>query len=534
MRGSRSAGEQGEDDVASPKKKRRVGMEPSSEVEMEGTMGMSSTVGGYGDRVSLYRMSRSPACLLDLLGSGLLSLQLRHPLKLNRKHLTLSTFTRYLSSYLERMTEDTWSTSNLASSSSSSRSSFANKTGDLESPESLEFAAKYMPELTWPTKEIQAVLVRKKAYAEKESGGPLDRGREVGGDDSTPRAHKVLRTGGTPRRYNPPGSSSSSTSIADENSQEYGSSTSTISGACSLDHLMHVDYLRDLADRVLRQEYRRRGERRRAQTPGLDRDQEKKKRSEEKEEYRQGRKRKLRRLFREGIRLKMMDEGSIVEVTLTSQDMEEQKIERQARRRKKATQGGDSLDAAWEASFGTSISDSVLGERSGWMNMDSLGGGSRSFLGSQSRSRGMVSSQKVLLANQMFPRPNGLGPARDESDDSEDESRLAGNSNPDNDKPDPIGYVSLSARVIGLAIMHVLNMDSWDRTKTWIPSHDPRRTNGMTIDEIRRRIAGLHERWERVGLDVVDAGIEDLLARGIVTKFGKGWKPTKGRLEGIF
>jgi hypothetical protein len=35
-------------------------MEPSSEVEMEGTMGMSSTVGGYGDRVSHYQMNRIP------------------------------------------------------------------------------------------------------------------------------------------------------------------------------------------------------------------------------------------------------------------------------------------------------------------------------------------------------------------------------------------------------------------------------------------------------------------------------------------
>jgi hypothetical protein len=36
----------------SPLKKRRLGAEPSSEVEMNGTMGMSSTATGYGDRVS--------------------------------------------------------------------------------------------------------------------------------------------------------------------------------------------------------------------------------------------------------------------------------------------------------------------------------------------------------------------------------------------------------------------------------------------------------------------------------------------------
>jgi hypothetical protein len=39
-------------DVGSPLKKRRLGAEPSSEVEMNGTMGMSSTATGYGDRVS--------------------------------------------------------------------------------------------------------------------------------------------------------------------------------------------------------------------------------------------------------------------------------------------------------------------------------------------------------------------------------------------------------------------------------------------------------------------------------------------------
>ena len=37
-------------DAGSPLKKRRLGAEPSSEAEMGGTMGMSSTA-GYGDRV---------------------------------------------------------------------------------------------------------------------------------------------------------------------------------------------------------------------------------------------------------------------------------------------------------------------------------------------------------------------------------------------------------------------------------------------------------------------------------------------------
>jgi hypothetical protein len=300
---------------------------------------------------------------------------------------------------------------------------------------------------------------------------------------------------------------------------------------------MHVSYLRDLADRVLRQEYRRRGERRRAETTGLiDRDMEKAKRREEKEEYRRARQRKLKKLFREAIRLKMIEEGSIVEVSLTAEDLEEQRIERDTRRRKKASRGMDSLDAAWEASFGnnTTLSESgILGDKSGWTNMDSLGSGSLSFTGSQGRSNRSTGSQKMLLADRMFPRPTGLVPTKDESDESDAAPDKLGALDNEEEKPDPIGYVSLSARVIGLAILHVLHLDGWDRTKQFIGKSNPRYENGPTVEDIRRRIASLHERWERVGVDVVDAGVEDLVARGLVARYGKGWKAVKSRLEGL-
>ncbi|KAG7549036.1 hypothetical protein FFLO_03072 [Filobasidium floriforme] len=521
----------------SPLKKRRLGAEPSSEVEMNGTMGMSSTATGYGDR-------------------------LRHPLKLHRKHLTLTTFTRYLSSYLERMTETTWST---AASSSSNRSGGINiniNTADLESPETLDFAAKYLPELQWPTREMQAIFRKRKEAKEREraatagvnpiltSVGPLDRPRDRGGNDETPRAHRILRTNLTPRRQPSSGSISmvmpvsGSVTVSDENSNSSGGSTvEVISGACSLDHLMHVDYLRDLADRVLRQEYRRRGERRKAQattdpsklTNG--REEERAKRKADKEEYRRERKRKLRRLFREGIRLKMMEEGSIVEVALTEEDLKEQRVEREARRSRKkmleAEGGADSFERGWDASFASTFSisnGSVLGDKTDWTNVST-----RSTVGNRSQWPGSASqSQKILLANRMFPRPPGMVVNEDESDDSEGDRRDRISKNDkdvDLEKPDPIGYVSLTSRVIGIAILHILHLDAWDRTRKYILRGDLRNGNGLTVEEIHKRIARLHERWEKVGLDVVDAGVEDLLAGGSIARFGKGWKAVKIRTE---
>ena len=174
----------------------------------------------------------------------------------------MSTFTRYLSSYLERMTEATWSTPLTR----------INKVGDLESAQVIEFAAKYFPELRWPPKEMRAAMRRRKEARERDSLPTLPLDRVRSGKDDTPKAHRVLRTNLTPKR------ALSSGSIAiDENSNSSGGSTiEAISGACSLDHLMHVEYLRDLADRVLRQEYRRRGERRRAETlAGSSREEEK-------------------------------------------------------------------------------------------------------------------------------------------------------------------------------------------------------------------------------------------------------------------
>jgi hypothetical protein len=485
--------------------------------------------------------------------------QLRHPLKLHRKHLTLTTFTRYLSSYLERMTETTWST---AASSSSNRAAGININADLESTETLQFAAKYLPELQWPTREMQVIFRKRKEAKERErttaagvnsslsSNGPLDRHRDRGGNDDTPRAHRILRTNLTPRRQ--PSSCSTSmvmpvsgsVTVSDENSNSSGGSTvEVISGACSLDHLMHVDYLRDLADRVLRQEYRRRGERRKAQamtnpsslTDG--REEERAKRKADKEEYRRERKRKLRRLFREGIRLKMMEEGSIVEVALTEEDLKEQRVEREARRsRKKILEGeggADSFERGWDASFASTFSisnASVLGDKTDWTNLSI-----RSTIGNRSQMPGSASqSQKVLLANRMFPRPPGIVVNEDESDDSEEDKRSRTSRNDkdiDLEKPDPIGYVSLTSRVIGIAILHILHLDAWDRIRKYIPRSDPRNGNGLAVEEIHKRIARLHERWEKVGLDVVDAGVEDLLAGGSIARFGKGWKAVKNRTE---
>lgn len=545
----------------SPLKKRRLGAEPSSEVEMNGTMGMSSTATGYGDRVS--RLDPGVRCVPGNRisaktirhGTG----QLRHPLKLHRKHLTLTTFTRYLSSYLERMTETTWST---AASSSSNRAAGININADLESTETLQFAAKYLPELQWPTREMQAIFRKRKEAKEREratgagvnsslsSNGPLDRHRDRGGNDDTPRAHRILRTNLTPRRQPCSGSISmampvsGSVTVSDENSNSSGGSTvEVISGACSLDHLMHVDYLRDLADRVLRQEYRRRGERRKAQAMTNPssltdvREEERAKRKADKEEYRRERKRKLRRLFREGIRLKMMEEGSIVEVALTEEDMREQRVEREARRwRKKmleAEGGADSFERGWDASFASTFSisnASVLGDKTDWTNVST-----RSTIGNRSQMPGSASqSQKVLLANRMFPRPPGIVVNEDESDDSEEDRRGRMSRNDkdiDLEKPDPIGYVSLTSRVIGIAILHILHLDAWERTRKYIPRSDPRNGNGLTVEEIHKRIARLHERWEKVGLDVVDAGVEDLLAGGSIARFGKGWKAVKNRTE---
>jgi hypothetical protein len=545
----------------SPLKKRRLGAEPSSEVEMNGTMGMSSTATGYGDRVS--RLDPGVRCVLgnriatNIIRHGIG--QLRHPLKLHRKHLTLTTFTRYLSSYLERMTETTWST---AASSSSNRARGININADLESTETLDFAAKYLPELQWPTREMQVIFRKRKEAKERErttaagvnsslsSNGPLDRHRDRGGNDDTPRAHRILRTNLTPRRQ--PSSCSTSmvmpvsgsVTVSDENSNSSGGSTvEVISGACSLDHLMHVDYLRDLADRVLRQEYRRRGERRKAQamtnpsslTDG--REEERAKRKADKEEYRRERKRKLRRLFREGIRLKMMEEGSIVEVALTEEDLKEQRVEREARRsRKKILEGeggADSFERGWDASFASTFSisnASVLGDKTDWTNLSI-----RSTIGNRSQMPGSASqSQKVLLANRMFPRPPGIVVNEDESDDSEEDKRSRTSRNDkdiDLEKPDPIGYVSLTSRVIGIAILHILHLDAWDRTRKYIPRSDPRNGNGLAVEEIHKRIARLHERWEKVGLDVVDAGVEDLLAGGSIERFGKGWTAVKNRTE---
>jgi hypothetical protein len=376
----------------------------------------------------------------------------------------------------------------------------------LESPHIWKYAARYLPELDWPPRVVKEAAERRtKAMLQKEKN---KRTHDAAPGNLTPRPSRMLRSG--PRTT---GTNLVAGSYRNENLDNERKLEPAVSGACSLDHLMHVEYLRDLADRVLRQEYRKREEER--ITSGADLD-ERQRRRAGKTEFKRERKKKMTRLFMEAIRLKMRDEGSLVEVVLTPVDMDEQILERSTRRREFV--GGDSSEKGWDGSFNTH-DESILSDKSARSNNISRWVDASGTVCSRQTS----SSQKMLLAQRMFPRPSGMTIPEGFLSDPEDDV-----SSP-NVKLDPVGYVFLSAQVIGIAILHVLHLEAWQRSREYLPHGDPRRDNGLNLADITKRITGLHERWERITADVVEAGIEELVASSELERFGQGWKPTASR-----
>lgn len=513
------------DYVVRPRKRARVEQGPPSEAS---TMATSSMPGSEA--------SHDPRSRRETLCSGP---KLRHPFKLDRKHLSVHTFTRYMTYYMERMTNEAWTPS-------LSHSSHDSSIVDYDHSLWLDYCAKYLPELTWPPKTIVDALERKRRDIDIALGrNPLD-------NDSTPKASRLYS--------HPKHGPVTPSTRRDENGRinlTEPVSQRSLSGACTMDHLIHATFLRDIGERVLKQEYRKRKEaekinlmalttmssssssrRRNGKQDAEARAEARRFQLAERARFKANRHKMMARLFEQALRSKMLDEGSIVEVELLKEDVEEQAHEREVRRmerqkvRKRQAKEESTL---WTVGGGTT----VLSDKTNEDHND------QSTIAFDSPPIGACT--KVNLAERLFPRPREF-PVPDYdaegccSDGSEDDTQSqsanddwpttprAGQPRLVKKRPaDTVGYLPLTAHVIAFAILHVLHLDAWTLSRRHIPLHDPRRQNGLSTHDVTNQIGHLHYRWEKVAVDVVDAGLEQLEALGQVEKFGNGWKVTRMR-----
>lgn len=432
------------------------------------------------------------------------SKQLRHPCKLSRDHLNDSQFRRYLMEYLRIQTEIHWST-------------------DLESEQAIKEAARYMPELSWPTQEIAAFQVERDRQRRKQAQ-VFDLQDNIHELETTPRAAakgstellailRKRRRPLTPVKFN---GSRLAESLSDESENSLNKPTNCSFG---LEHLVHVPHLRIFAHRFVRMEQateneiyvQRRKELKAAGKPVPDRletDTAKKKRQPFGSEYKDSRTRraergwKMRKLLQHCFRLMVATDGSVIEVSMSDADREAIRAEAIARRAKKNSQ-------SFEASYDS--------------NGSLIGNGSFA-----NTTFGNTSMAYTTFDYSMWEAPAGFTGHPSDSDSSMEQ--------PDIDKRilrskrDPTGYLPLTLPVLGMAILHILHIEAYQRSKVYIPQNDRRKMHGLTTLEVWSRLQRLHERWERCQLAIVEDGMEDLAEARFVKPWGEGWRPTHSRL----
>ncbi|KAI5452752.1 hypothetical protein NCC49_000499 [Naganishia albida] len=426
------------------------------------------------------------------------SATLRHPCKLSRDHLNDNQFRRYLMEYLRIQTELHWC-------------------ADLESERAISEAARYMPELAWPTREVAAYQAEVERQRRKRA--QMFEVDDLADLEATPRAGKTRhgrveverRRPLTPVKFN--GRRLSSPSSGTESQQEAAN--------CSfgIEHLVHVPHLRILAHRFVRLEQGKENElymarRQELKAAGRSMSQQsaleaaaKGKKPAYGSVYRDSRARraergwKMRKLFQHCFRLMVATDGSVVEVEMSERDREAVRAEAAARRARRGAL------ASFEVSFDSN--GSALADRS------SIGDTS--------------SVNSSLFDYSLWAAPSGFTGHPSDSDSA----------GPTADKrvtairSDGTGYLPLTLPVLGMALLHVLHCEAFARSTVYIPHSDRRRGNGMSAREVSRALARLHARWERVQLAVVEDGLEDLEAGGWVRKYGDGWWPTRSRLPGV-
>ncbi|KAJ9116979.1 hypothetical protein QFC22_004637 [Naganishia vaughanmartiniae] len=431
---------------------------------------------------------------------------LRHPCKLSRDHLNNNQFRRYLMEYLRIQTENYWCK-------------------DLESARAITEAARYMPELTWPTPGIAAAQMaqvqQKRRQAQillvDEDSQDFDSTPKAGGMKRTMLQHSAKRRSPlTPVKFNGTRVGTSNLLNAGVKSQEASNC------AFGLEHLVHVPHLRVFAHRFVRQEQtkenelymtRRKALKAAAAAQSDTSDPTKVKRPgfgmvyKDSRARRAERGRKMRKLIQHCFRLMVATDGSVIEVSMSEQDKEAIRVDEAVRKMTK--NGSQSLQASYTSNGSLIVDGSVANTT-------------------------FANASQTSAANSSFDYSIWEAPAnfKDHPSDSDSSSEQAsGERKPLVSKDDPTGYLPLTLPVLGMAILHILHEEAFQRSKVYIPAADRRQSNGLRADEIWARLRRLHERWERCQLAVIEDGVEDLDEAKYVKQWGEGWWPVHSRLE---
>ncbi|KAJ9101774.1 hypothetical protein QFC21_003113 [Naganishia friedmannii] len=430
---------------------------------------------------------------------------LRHPCKLSRDHLNDNQFRRYLMEYLRIQTENHWCT-------------------DLESAQAITEAARYMPELTWPTPEIAAAqMVR--AQQKRRQAQILLLDDDLQDFDSTPKAggmKKTMLQHSTKRRSPLTPVKFNGTRVGTFDFSAGIQLEEASNCAFGLEHVVHVPHLRVFAHRFVRQEQAKENElymtRRKAlkaataaQSGSVDASKAKKPGFgmvyKDSRARRAERGRKMRKLIQHCFRLMVATDGSVIEVSMSEQDKEAIRVDEAVR---KMTKNGSQ---SYEASY------TSKGSLMGVISIANTTFGNAS---------------QLSIANSSFDYSIWEAPTnfKDHPSDSDSSSeQTPEESKPLRFKDDPTGYLPLTLPVLGMAILHILHEEVFQRSRVYIPASDRRHSNGLRADEIWARLRRLHERWERCQLAVIEDGVEDLEEVRYVKRWGEGWWPVQSRLE---
>lgn len=396
---------------------------------------------------------------------------------------------------------------------------------DLESAQAIAEAARYMPELTWPTVEIAAAQAAR-AQQRRRQAQILSLDDDLQDFDSTPKACGVRRTMAqystkrrsplTPVKFNGSRVGTSDFLQAGLKSDEASNC------AFGLEHLVHVPHLRVFAHRYVRQEQTKENElymtRRKAlKAAALSQagtsDVAKVSRTgfgtvyKDSRARRAERGRKMRKLLQHCFRLMVATDGSVIEVDMSEEDKEAIRVDEALRKARKS--GSQSFEASY-TSKGSLIGDGSFANTT------------------------FGNASQVSIANSSFDYSIWEAPAgfKDHPSDSDSSSeRPPGESKSLQFKNDPTGYLPLTLPVLGMAILHILHEEVFQRSRVYIPAADSRQSNGLRASEIWARLRRLHERWERCQLAVIEDGVEDLEEARYVKRWGEGWWPVHSRLE---
>jgi hypothetical protein len=396
---------------------------------------------------------------------------------------------------------------------------------DLESTQAIAEAARYMPELTWPTAEIAAAQTAR-AQQQRRQAQILSLDEDLQDFDSTPKAGGLKRAmlqHSTKRRspLTPVKFNGTRVGTLDFFTVEMPADEAA-NCAFGLEHLVHVPHLRVFAYRFVRQEQtkenelymtRRKALKAAAATQSGTSDTSKMKRPgfgmvyKDSKARRAERGRKMRKLIQHCFRLMVATDGSVIEVSMSEQDKEAIRVDEAVRRMTR--HGSQSFEASY-TSNGSLIGDGSFANTT--------------FGNASQRS----------IANSSFDYSTWEAPAnfKDHPSDSDSSSeRPSEERKPLRFKDDPTGYLPLTLPVLGMAILHILHEEAFQRSRVYIPTADRRKANGVPASEIWARLRRLHERWERCQLAIIEDGVEDLEEAGYVKRWGEGWWPVHSRLE---